>query len=53
MAHLGEKRNACRALVGTPEGETPLGSRRRRKENNKKLKKQIRPRKSREGSQGE
>ena len=39
VAHIGEKRNACRVLVGTPEGETPLGSRRRRKENNKQVKK--------------
>jgi hypothetical protein len=25
MARLGEKRNACRILVGNPEGKRPLG----------------------------
>jgi hypothetical protein len=27
---MGEKRNACRILVGKPEGERPLGRRRHR-----------------------
>jgi hypothetical protein len=27
---MGEKRNACRILVGKPEGERPLGRQRRR-----------------------
>jgi hypothetical protein len=30
VARLGEKRNAYRLLVGTPEGRRPLGSPRRR-----------------------
>jgi hypothetical protein len=30
----GEKRNACRILVGKPEGERPLGRQRRRCVNN-------------------
>jgi hypothetical protein len=25
FTHIGEKRNACRILVGNPEGKTPLG----------------------------
>jgi hypothetical protein len=34
---MGEKRNAYRILVGTPEGKRPLGSPRRRWENNIKM----------------
>jgi hypothetical protein len=30
VARMGEKRNAYRLLVGTPEGKRPLGRRRRR-----------------------
>jgi hypothetical protein len=30
----GEKRNACRILVGKPEGKRPLGRPKRRWENN-------------------
>jgi hypothetical protein len=30
VARMGEKRNACRLLVGKPEGTRPLGRRRRR-----------------------
>jgi hypothetical protein len=30
VAELGEKRNACRILVGKPEGKGPLGRRRRK-----------------------
>jgi hypothetical protein len=30
MARIGEKRNACRILVGNPEGKRPLGKPRRR-----------------------
>jgi hypothetical protein len=33
----GEKRNACRILVGKPEGKSPLGRSRRRWEDNIKL----------------
>jgi hypothetical protein len=29
VARMEEKRNACRILVGTPEGKRPLGSPRR------------------------
>jgi hypothetical protein len=29
VARIGEKRNAYRILVGKPEGETPLGRRKR------------------------
>jgi hypothetical protein len=25
VAHMGEKRNACRILMGKPEGKRPLG----------------------------
>jgi hypothetical protein len=31
---MGEKRNACRKLVGKPEGKRPLGRPRRRWANN-------------------
>jgi hypothetical protein len=31
---MGEKRNACRFLVGMPEGKTSLGMLRRRREDN-------------------
>jgi hypothetical protein len=31
---MGEKRNACRILVGMPEGKRPLGRPRRRWEDN-------------------
>jgi hypothetical protein len=34
VAHMGEKRNAYRNLVGKPEGKRPLGSHRRRWEDN-------------------
>jgi hypothetical protein len=34
---MGEKRNACRILVGKPEGKRPLGRPRRRWVNNIKL----------------
>jgi hypothetical protein len=30
VAHMVEKRNACRLLVGRPEGKSPLGKPRRR-----------------------
>jgi hypothetical protein len=33
VARMGEKRNAYRILVGKPEGNAPLGSRRRRQVN--------------------
>jgi hypothetical protein len=33
----GEKRNACRILVGKPEGKTPLGRPRCRWEDNIKM----------------
>jgi hypothetical protein len=33
----GEKRNACRILVGKPEGKRPLGKPRRRCEDNIKM----------------
>jgi hypothetical protein len=34
---MGEKRNACRILVGIPEGKRPLGRPRRRRVDNIKL----------------
>jgi hypothetical protein len=34
VARRGEKRNACRLLVGKPEGKRPLGRSRRRWVNN-------------------
>jgi hypothetical protein len=37
VARIGEKRNACRILVGTPEGKRPLGRRRHRWVDNIKL----------------
>jgi hypothetical protein len=37
VARMGEKRNACRVLVGTPEGERPLGRPRRRWVDNIKM----------------
>jgi hypothetical protein len=37
VACVAEKRNAYRTLKGTPEGERPLGTYRRRWENNIKM----------------
>jgi hypothetical protein len=37
LAGMGEKRNACRILVGKPEGKRPLGRPRRRWVNNIKI----------------
>jgi hypothetical protein len=34
VARIGEKRNACRLLVGEPEGKRPLGRPRHRREDN-------------------
>jgi hypothetical protein len=34
---MGEKRNACRILVGNPEGKRPLGRQRRRWADNIKM----------------
>jgi hypothetical protein len=34
---MGEKRNACRILLGNPEGKTPLGGPRRRWVDNIKM----------------
>jgi hypothetical protein len=34
---MGEKRNACRILVGKPEGKRPLGRPRRRWEDNSRM----------------
>jgi hypothetical protein len=36
-ARLGEKRNACRILVGKPEGKSPLGRPRHRWVDNIKI----------------
>jgi hypothetical protein len=36
-ARIGEKRNACRILVGKPEGKRPLGRPKRRWVDNIKL----------------
>jgi hypothetical protein len=37
VARIGEKRGACRILVGRPEGRRPLGRPKRRWENNIKM----------------
>jgi hypothetical protein len=37
VARMKEKRNACRLLVGKPEGKRPLGRPRRRWEDNIKM----------------
>jgi hypothetical protein len=37
IARMGEKRNACRVLVGRPDGKKPLGRHRCRWENNIKM----------------
>jgi hypothetical protein len=37
VARMGEKRNACRILVGNPEGKRPLGRPRRRWVDNIKI----------------
>jgi hypothetical protein len=37
VARMGEKRNACRILVGKPEGKRPLGKQRRRWVDNIKM----------------
>jgi hypothetical protein len=37
VARMGAKRNACRLLVGKPEGKRPLGRQRRRWVNNNKM----------------
>jgi hypothetical protein len=37
VARMGEKSNACRILVGKPEGKRPLGRHRRRWLNNNKM----------------
>jgi hypothetical protein len=37
VARVGEKRDACRILVGKPEGKRPLGRPRRRWENSIKM----------------
>jgi hypothetical protein len=37
VARMGEKRNACRILVGKPEGKRPLGRSRRRWVDNIKM----------------
>jgi hypothetical protein len=37
VARMGAKRNACRILVGNPEGKRPLGRPRRRWVNNIKM----------------
>jgi hypothetical protein len=37
MLSVGEKRNACRILMGKPEGKSPLGRPRCRWEDNNKM----------------
>jgi hypothetical protein len=37
VAHMGEKRNACRIFVGKPEGKRALGRPRHRWEDNIKI----------------
>jgi hypothetical protein len=37
VARIGENRNACRILVGKPEGKKPLGRSRRRWDDNIKM----------------
>jgi hypothetical protein len=37
VARMGEKRNACRILVGKPEGKRPLGRPRRKRVDNIKI----------------
>ena len=37
MARMGERRGVCTALVGKPEGKRPLGTHRRRWEDNIKM----------------
>jgi hypothetical protein len=37
VARMGEKRNACRILLGMPQGKRPLGRPRRRCVNNIKM----------------
>jgi hypothetical protein len=37
VVRMGEKRNACRTLVGKPDGKGPLGRRRRRWVENTKI----------------
>jgi hypothetical protein len=37
VAHMGEKRNACRVLMGRPEKKRPLGRPRRRWEDNSNM----------------
>jgi hypothetical protein len=37
VAHMGEKTNACKILVGKPEGKRPLGRPRHRWEDNIKM----------------
>jgi hypothetical protein len=37
VARMGRKKNACRLLVGKPEGKKPLGRPRRRWEDNIKI----------------
>ena len=37
VAHIGERRGACRVLVGKPEGKRALGRPHHRWENNMKI----------------
>jgi hypothetical protein len=37
VARMGERRGACRILVGRPEGRRPLGRHRRSREDNMKM----------------